>query len=90
MSESLTARFAQSAASAGWPEELIQQISIQIDTNSVDLVYDSQLQKQIHDLEYGHLSAPPTAVIRNFGKTVTPDLEETLLEKVFYGDGDLI
>lgn len=87
MSSSLTNKFAEMAKQAGWPEDLIQEISVHINDGSVTLTYDAELQKKIHDLEYGHLSSPPTAVIRKFSKDATKSMSLEDVSKLLEHEG---
>lgn len=87
MSDALTSKFAQMAKASNWPDDLIKEISVHINDGSVELTYDEALQKKIHDLEYGHLASPPTAVIRKFSKDVEKHMDLSDFSKVLEDAG---
>ena len=69
------------AKSAGWPSELVEQISV---SSNVEFEYPDEVAEQIEDLEYGVVGGAPNSVMRPFlaryGKSVKANQEEEILE----------
>ena len=57
---------AVAADAAGWPDDVIAQLSISYDDGKLTLTYPESIAKQVDDLEYGADGEPPRALIRSF------------------------
>ncbi|NDA79120.1 MAG: hypothetical protein EBY07_15375, partial [Actinobacteria bacterium] len=56
--------FSRSASMSGWPEDVIENIDLQLDEADISLAYDPNLQDSISELEYGNVNKPAKAAIR--------------------------
>ena len=59
-----TEKLRQNAMNAGWPSDVVSQISIVFDKDKLHVDYPDSVKGSILDLEYGTPSAPPSPVIR--------------------------
>ena len=70
------------AKSAGWPNELVEQISV---TANIEFEYPDEIAEQIENLEYGEVGGAPNSVMRPFlaryGKDVAAEQAESFLEE---------
>jgi hypothetical protein len=62
----LESLLAVAADAAGWPDDVIAQLSVSYDDGKLALVYPESIAQQVDDLEYGAEGQPPRALIRNF------------------------
>lgn len=62
----LESALAVAADAAGWPDNVIAQLSVSYDDGKLTLAYPDSIAKQINDLEYGANGEPPRALIRSF------------------------
>jgi len=62
----LTEQLQDSATTAGWPEEVINSLSIRFDGENLRVHYPEKLANQIEDLEYGKIFGLPNPAIRPF------------------------
>lgn len=69
------------AKSAGWPSELVEQISV---SSNIEFEYPDEVAEQIENLEYGEVGGAPNSVMRPFlaryGKSIRQNQEEEILE----------
>lgn len=69
------------AKSAGWPSELVEQISV---SSNVEFEYPDEVAEEIENLEYGEVGGAPNSVMRPFlaryGKDIARSQEESFLE----------
>lgn len=72
----LSSDLRRSAASAGWPADLVNTMKVELKNNAVTVTYPDELRNQIHDFEYGNERRRPTAVIRRFMNRVDSKLED--------------
>ncbi len=72
--------FKAMAKSAGWPSELVEQISV---SGNVEFEYPDEVAEAIEDLEYGVVGGAPNSVMRPFlaryGKNIRANQEEEIL-----------
>lgn len=68
------------AANAGWPEAIVNQLSVIVKAGDLEISYPPSITKQINDLEYGTETEPPKMAIRRF-QAVLPDLLQPYFEK---------
>jgi hypothetical protein len=64
--ERLTPQFRQAALDAGWPSELVMQMTVEEQDGDLYINYPPNIAGQVDDLEYGTPTTPPNAVIRIF------------------------
>ena len=62
----LESLLAVAADAAGWPDDVIAQLSISYDDGKLTLTYPESIAKQVDDLEYGANGNPPRSLIGNF------------------------
>jgi hypothetical protein len=62
----LTEQLQNSATTAGWPEEIVDSLSIRFDGENLRVHYPEKLANQIEDLEYGKIFGLPNPAIRPF------------------------
>jgi hypothetical protein len=64
------------AKASGWPEYIINAISIQYDGENIVLIVPPEVEEEVDNLEYGSLNNIPNAVIRPFlersGRVIEP------------------
>ena len=63
---------------AGWPDDVIAQLSISYDDGKLTLTYPESIAKQVDDLEYGANGEPPRALIRNFTRRAEEAISKVL------------
>ena len=72
--------FKAMAKSAGWPNELVEQISV---SSNIEFEYPDEIAEQIENLEYGEVGGAPNSVMRPFlaryGKSIRASREEEIL-----------
>ena len=59
-----TEKLRQNAMDAGWPSDVVDQISMVYEKDKLDVHYPDSVKGSILDLEYGTPSTPPSPVIR--------------------------
>jgi hypothetical protein len=64
--ERLTPEFRQEALNAGWPAQIVMQMTVEEQEGDLYISYPPNIADQVDDLEYGTLSTPPNAIIRIF------------------------
>ena len=81
----LTEQLQEAATTAGWPEEIIDSLSIKFDGENL-LVHDPEkLANQIEDLEYGKIFGFPNPAIRPFVSR-SKNYIEKVIEEEFLND----
>jgi len=83
--ERLTPDFRQAALNAGWPSQLVMQMTVEEQDGDLYVQYPDSIASEIEDLEYGNQNTPPNAVIRPFmldHTQGTHDIFETAFEDV--------
>jgi VIT1/CCC1 family predicted Fe2+/Mn2+ transporter len=69
------------AKSAGWPSELVEQISV---SSNIEFEYPDEVAEQIENLEYGEVGGAPNSVMRPFlarhGRSIAAGQAESFLE----------
>ena len=56
----------QNALAAGWPEDMVQHLKVVNDNGAHSVRFPEEHSDQIHTLEYGTDTIPPSPVIRRF------------------------
>lgn len=74
----LTKELKDMARAATWPEEVINQLNIEFDGESVYISYPDAIARKVIGLEYGHGSDRPNSVIRAFIYRVDPIIKKTI------------
>lgn len=79
------------AASAGWPDYIVDSIFVDFDGSSLFINYPDQLSDEIDDLEYGKPYGLPNPVIRPFTSRsesiITQVLANVTLDEVIEMEG---
>jgi len=75
------AEFKAMAKSAGWPSELVEQISV---SSNIEFEYPDEVAEEIENLEYGEVGGAPNSVMRPFlaryGRGIASKEAESFLE----------
>lgn len=74
----LTTELRNMAKAATWPEEIVNQLSIDFDGDSIFISYPDSIASKVIGLEYGHGSDRPNSVIRAFTYRVEPMIKKTI------------
>jgi hypothetical protein len=77
----LTDELKTAAKIAGWPQEVIDALSIKFDGSSLSVDYPTAMSKTIDDLEYGKDAEPPNPVIRSFIYRSSETVESVLANR---------
>lgn len=85
----LTKELRDMARAATWPEEIVNQLSIDFDGETIFVSYPDAIASQVVGLEYGHGSDRPNSVIRAFiyraepliKKTIGPRMVENIIDE---------
>lgn len=90
----LTNQLRNIAFASGWPVELIQALTVEIDdTHTLYVNYPDEAKEAVENMEYGDINGLPNAVIRPFILRAPALVEETLrksaLQDLFIGVGIL-
>jgi hypothetical protein len=83
--ERLTPDFRQDALTAGWPADIVFQMTVEEGDGDLYLSYPDSIASKIENLEYGTEEQPPSPVIRRFIRNHTDGLDdifETAFEDV--------
>ena len=64
--DELTLELQKAAIDKGWPEHLIEVLSVKVKDKAVDVHYPESISDEIENIEYGHMDQPPSSVIRTF------------------------
>ena len=72
--------FVRKAADTGWPQEIIDKISLSLAGGDISLLFDPELEAAIADLEYGVPGSPAKAAIRGFTGDAAEKISEILAE----------
>ena len=62
----LTEDLQNMASTQGWPDHIVDVLSVRVTKNKIDVHYPSALSDDIENIEYGHNEQPPSSVIRHF------------------------
>ena len=88
--ERLTPQFRQQALDAGWPSQIVMQMTVEEQDGDLYINYPPDIASQVDDLEYGSSTTPPNAVIRIFMADHTDgtnDIFESAFEDIASGLG---
>lgn len=77
-SEEMTKVLRERAADAGWPEEVVNNLSITFDGSNIKFDFPQHLEEQVYDLEYGTLTQPPSAVMRGLMYRIAGFMDEII------------
>jgi len=83
--ERLTPEFRQEALDAGWPAQIVMQLTVEEVDGELSVQYPENISSEVEDLEYGTPETVPTALIRNFmfrHSEGVQDIFETAFEDV--------
>lgn len=75
-------KFIVQARNLGWPEDVVQQLQVELDESKLDVNVPSELEDTVFDLEYGKFQEPPRAAIRNFKGRVGKEAANAVIEKM--------
>lgn len=71
----------EDAATAGWPANIVQSLTVDFDGSNLSVKYPDELADQIDDLEYGKPFGLPNAVIRPFVYSSEPYIRDVLVTR---------
>lgn len=80
VSVEMTGAFRSRAIEAGWPQHIVEQLSV---SPELEPVWPKELEDQVLDLEYGSPANRPTSVIRNVFTYKRSDFEESVIDANF-------
>lgn len=79
---SLQKAFKKYAETAGWPEDVIDQIKVKVKDNKICLSYKPDLKSKIDDLEYGNQTMKPRPAMRRFTANIGNAVNDAAASKV--------
>ena len=82
-SEELQQIFRELALSAGWPEEIVGKVTVNMNKTGVNLSYDDAIDEQVFNLEYGKFGQPPKAAIRKLEQEALKKFKEAKTKEAF-------
>jgi len=74
--------FEAKARNIGWPEEVINQVKVEISESGFGFSYPENVQDLIMNLEYGNFETPPKAAMRNFQARTGKETASLVVEKL--------
>jgi len=74
--ERLTPDFRQDALSAGWPADIVFQMTVEENDGDLYLSYPDSITAKVEDLEYGTSDQAPNPIIRRFIRNHTDGLDD--------------
>lgn len=77
----LTARFKQLASESGWPQQVVESLSISFDGNDLSADYPQGLKQIVEDLEYGKGASRPNSVIRSLKYRADDIVKDVYMER---------
>jgi len=80
--ERLTPDFRQEALNAGWPADVVFQMTVEEQNGDLYLAYPDNISEQVENLEYGNNEEAPNPVIRRFIRNHTDGLDD-IFESAF-------
>ena len=80
--ERLTPDFRQDALSAGWPADIVFQMTVEENDGDLYLAYPDSITDKVQNLEYGNFEQAPNPVIRRFIRSHTDGLDD-IFESAF-------
>jgi hypothetical protein len=80
--ERLTPDFRQEALNAGWPADIVFQMTVEEQDGDLYLSYPDSISEQVENLEYGNNEEAPNPVIRRFIRNHTDGLDD-IFESAF-------
>lgn len=82
IADELTIDLKNLASTQGWPDHLIDVMSIRVSSGKVDVHYPESLSDDIEKLEYGHGDKPPLPVVRQFKRHLEKKATEILHREI--------
>lgn len=79
-SKDLSQRLRKEARLAGWPKNVVNQLSVAVKSDTVVVEYPSHLEDTLKDLEYGAMDSNPKPVLRRFIKNNRTLISDRLLD----------
>ena len=76
----LTDAFAKSGNRLGWPQDLVNNIKVDVSDGNISLAYDNSMDDVVMSLEYGAVGQHARPAIRQFTNDAGDDLNEILAE----------
>jgi hypothetical protein len=80
--ERLTPDFRQEALTAGWPADIVFQMTVEEQDGDLYLSYPDSISGQVENLEYGNKEEAPNPIIRRFIRNHTDGLDD-IFESAF-------
>jgi len=83
--ERLTPEFKQEALSAGWPADIVYQLSVEEVNGDLQVSIPDEIRSKVDDLEYGEVNGTSNRVIYRFEQSHSEglnDIFETAFEDV--------
>jgi hypothetical protein len=80
--ERLTPDFRQDALTAGWPADIVFQMTVEENDGDLYLSYPDSIAGKVETLEYGNESQSPNPVIRRFIRNHTDGIQD-IFESAF-------
>jgi hypothetical protein len=68
--DELTIELKALASTQGWPEHLIDVLSVRVTGKVIDVHYPESLSDEVELVEYGNQNQPPSSVIRHFKRNL--------------------
>jgi hypothetical protein len=78
--DALAEDFKKFALDAGWPQELINQITIKFDGEDINFVTSPEAQPIMEALEYGGMDSPANSAIRRWTATLDKPVSDTFAQ----------
>jgi len=75
-------QFIVKAQNQGWPQDVLDQVRVELNESKFDVEYPPELEDTVFDLEYGKFETPPTGVIRNFKARVGKEAADKVSTKL--------
>lgn len=76
--QTLTLSLRDKAAQAGWPADIVVQLSVVAVDGDLRFDYPEELSSKVEDLEYGTVNSTPSAVLRPFEARFVSDIAEMM------------
>jgi hypothetical protein len=78
----LTPELRNMASQAGWPSDIIIELSVKAKDENLYISYPEGLEDKVNNLEYGTPNTAPNAVIRPFTARMHKHLEQEVSESI--------
>jgi hypothetical protein len=74
--ERLTPEFKQEALSAGWPADIVYQLSVEEINGDLQVSIPDEIRNKVDDLEYGEVNGTSNRVIYRFEQSHSEGLDD--------------